>query len=157
MLQIWIVKNLKAFKHQINFCSILYKKEKRSTLKTFNLNKITDKKPFWKPVKSLLSDKRINTTKISLVDGNKTLFEDKVVAITLKQYFSYAVISIAIIKISYWLRNSEDLVEILIKNFENHSSVLWIKEYINVNERFQFFKVISGDILQKINNFDYKN
>lgn len=108
-------------------------------------------------MKSLLSDKRINTTKISLVDGNKTLFEDKVVAVTLKQYFSYAVISIAIIKISYWLRNSEDLVEILIKNFENHSSVLWIKENINVNERFQFFKVKSGDILQKINNFDYKN
>lgn len=53
--------------------------------------------------------------------------------------------------------NSEDLVEILIKKLGNHSSVLWIKKNIDGNESFQFSKVISGDILQKINNFDYKN
>ena len=53
--------------------------------------------------------------------------------------------------------NSEDLVEILIKKLGNHSSVLWIKKNIDGNESFQFSKVISGDILQKINNFVYKN
>ena len=53
--------------------------------------------------------------------------------------------------------NSEDLVEILIKKLGNHSSVLWIKKNIDGNESFQFSKVMSGDILQKINNFVYKN
>ena len=52
-------------------------------------------------MKSLVSDKGVNTKKISLLDGSKTVFEDKVVAMTLNQYFNNAVISIAIIKISY--------------------------------------------------------
>ena len=44
------------------------KEEKRSTLTTFDLDKITDNKP-------LILDKEINTTKISLVDWNKTVSE----------------------------------------------------------------------------------
>ena len=68
------------------------------------------------------------------MDEGKTVNEDKEVAKTLNQYFSAAVNSFDII--IYLLtetENLEDRVEIAIKKFENHPSVLLIKETININ------------------------
>ena len=134
-------ENLKLLKQQRNFCSRLYKREKQKYFNHLDLNKITDNKHFWKTVKPLLSDKGVNTTKISLVDGGKTVTEDKEVAKTLNQYFSTAVNSLDIIENKSLLtetENLEDPVEIAIKKFENRLSVLSIKETNTINELFQF-------------------
>ena len=61
-------KNLKLFKRQRCFCSILYKRGKKKYSSNLDLNKITDNKLFWKTVMALLSDKGVNTTNISLVN-----------------------------------------------------------------------------------------
>ena len=61
-------KNLKLFKRQRCFCSILYKRRKKKYFSNLDLNKITDNKLFWKTVMALLSDKGVNTTNISLVN-----------------------------------------------------------------------------------------
>ena len=114
---------------------------------------------FWKRVQSLVSDKGVNTTKISLVDEGKTVTQDKKVAKTLNQYFSTAVSSLDIIENKSLLtetENLEDPVEIAIKKFENDLSVLSIKETININELFQFSEITSEEILSEINNLDNK-
>ena len=70
------------------------------------------------------------------MDEGKTVNEDKEVAKTLNQYFSAAVNSLDIIENISLLtetENLEDPVEIVIKKFENHPSVLLIKETININ------------------------
>ena len=70
------------------------------------------------------------------MDEGKTVNEDKEVAKTLNQYFSAAVNSFDIIENISLLtetENLEDRVEIAIKKFENHPSVLLIKETININ------------------------
>ena len=64
-------ENFKLFKQQRNFCSRLYKRKKNKHFSNLDLNKITGNKHFWKTWKSLLSDKGVNTTKISLADGGK--------------------------------------------------------------------------------------
>ena len=74
-----------------------------------------------KTVKPLLSDKGVNTMKISLVDRGKTVTEDKEVAKTLNQYFSTAVNSLNIIEnksLPTETGNLEDPVELAIKKFE---------------------------------------
>ena len=70
------------------------------------------------------------------MDEGKTVNEDTEVAKTLNQYFSAAVNSLDIIENISLLtetENLEDPVEIVIKKFENHPSVLLIKETININ------------------------
>ena len=70
------------------------------------------------------------------MDEGKTVNEDKEVAKTLNHYFSAAVNSLDIIENISLLtetENLEDPVEIVIKKFENHPSVLLIKKTININ------------------------
>ena len=81
--------------------------------------------------------------------------EDKEVAMTLNQYFSAAVNSLDIIENKSLLTETENLdnpIEMAIKKFENHPSVLSIKETISINELFQF----SDKILSEVNNLDNK-
>ena len=106
-------ENLKLFERQRNFCRRLYKTEKKKFFNNLDLNKITDNKLFWKTVKPV-SDKGVNTTKISLVDGGKTVTEDKEVAKTLNQYFSTAVNSLDIIENKSLLTETENLKTILV-------------------------------------------
>ena len=85
------------------------------------------------------------------MDEGKTVTENKV-AKTLNQYFSTAVNSLDITENKSLLtetENLEDPVEIAIKVFENHPSVLSVKETININEIFQFSEITSDD---NINN-----
>ena len=55
-------------------------KKRKIYFNNLDLNKITDNKLFWKTVKLLLLDNGFNTTKISLVDGGKTVTEHKEIA-----------------------------------------------------------------------------
>ena len=85
------------------------------------------------------------------MDEGKTVTENKVAKI-LNQYFSTAVNSLEITENKSLLtetENLEDPVEIAIKEFENHPSVLSVKETININEIFQFSEITSDD---NINN-----
>ena len=134
-----------------------YTKEKKNTLITFN--KITNNKLFWKTVKPLLSDKGVNTTKVSLVDGGKTVTENKEVKKTLNHYFRTEVRFPDIIEnkcLPTETENLEDPVEIAIKKFENHPSVLSIKETININKLFQFSEITTEEILSVISNLENK-
>ena len=77
------------------------------------------------------------------------LTEGKEVAKTLNQYFSISVNSLGIIENKSLLtetENLEDLVEIAIEKFENHPSVLSIKETITINELVQFSEITSEEI-----------
>ena len=152
-------ENSKLFKRQRNFCSRLYKRERKKYFNNLDSNKITDNRLVWKTVKPLLKDKGSNTTNIYLVDEGKTVTEDKEVAKTLNQYFSTAVDSFDNIENKSLLietKNLEDPVEIVIKKFENHLSVFLIKGTVNINELFQFSEIASEQVLSEINDLENK-
>ena len=105
-------------------------KRKKKYFHNLDLNKINNNKQlFLKTVKSLLSEKGVNTTKIYLVDGGKT--EDKET------------------------ESLEDPFEVPIKTFESPPSIISIKETININELFQFSEK-TENISSEINNLDNK-
>ena len=55
-------------KKQRNFCSKLYKKERKRFYNNLDITNTTDNKKFWKTVKPLLSDKaKCGSSKINLV------------------------------------------------------------------------------------------
>ena len=48
-------ENHKAYKKQKNYCSRLYKKERKKYYANLNIDKITDNIEFWKTVKPFIS------------------------------------------------------------------------------------------------------
>ena len=49
--------NLEAYEIQRNFCSKLYKKERKKHCNKLNMNSTTDNEEFWRTIKPFLSDK----------------------------------------------------------------------------------------------------
>ena len=47
-------ESLRSYKKQKNFCSKLYKKERKKYYNSLKLNKVTDNKTFWKTVRPFL-------------------------------------------------------------------------------------------------------
>ena len=69
-------ENLKSYKKQRNFCSKLYKKERKKYYKMLDLKNVTDNKEFWKAVKPSLSDKVTTFPKISLVEKGEIISDE---------------------------------------------------------------------------------
>ena len=61
-------KSFKAYKDQKNFCSRLYKKERKQFLNNFNLSFVTDNELFWKTIKTFFSNKGNHELQIKLVE-----------------------------------------------------------------------------------------
>ena len=56
-------KDYLAFKKPRNFCSKLYKKERKNHYNSLDIKNITDNKQFWKTIKPFLSEKNQNNIK----------------------------------------------------------------------------------------------
>ena len=111
----------------------MYKKEKRKFLNNLNLNEITDNKTFWKTVKPFLSNKEDVHKQITLIDGEKIISKNEDVANTLSNYFENAVKSLEIIENKEILTSIigiDNPIDIAIKKYETHPSILLIKEKV---------------------------
>ena len=81
-------ENCKKFKKQKNFCSRLYKKERKKYYENLDLKNVTDNKEFWKTITPFLSDKNKSSSKINLVDkNNEVISDDSELAKLLQQFF----------------------------------------------------------------------
>ena len=80
-----------AFKKQRNFCSKLYKKERKNYYNSLDIKNIADNKQFWKTIKPFLSEKIKTTSKIKLKDQDKIISNDDKVAEEFSIFFENAV------------------------------------------------------------------
>ena len=122
-----------AFKKHRNFCNRLYKREKRKYFNNLNLKDITDNKTFWKTVKPFLSNKGDFHKQITLIEGENVISGDKEVAEKLGKYFENAVKSLDIMENNVILtpvNGIDDPIDIIIKRYEKHPSILAIKEKV---------------------------
>ena len=131
--------NLKAYKKHKNFCSKLYKKEKKHYYSNLKINKVTDNKLIWKTVKPFMSDKGSSMNQISLIENNKLLVKDEDIAKCFNDYFDTAVSNLEINENNDLLSNVSHLtvpVDIAIAKYENHPSILSIKQPVNATTTF---------------------
>ena len=84
-------ESLRLYKKQNIFCIKWHKKERKKYCNSLKLNKVTDNKAFWKAIKPFLSDKRTNINKITLVDNDKVISDDKQLCKTFTNFFQEAV------------------------------------------------------------------
>ena len=70
-------ENWYLYKKQNNFCVSFLRKTKRSYFKNVKIQDITDKKKFWKTIRSYLSDKRYKKTKITIAEKHSIITDEK--------------------------------------------------------------------------------
>ena len=80
----------------MNFCSKLYKKERKKFYFDPDLNKITNNNLFWRTIKPLLSNKCLQSSTISLVDNKNIISDDPELAKVFNSYFEKTVIELGI-------------------------------------------------------------
>ena len=84
-------KSFKAYKKQKNFCSRLYKKERKRFFNNLNPSFVTDNKLFWKTIKPFFSNKVNYGSQIKLVEKDEVLQDDDLIAKELNKFFKNAV------------------------------------------------------------------
>ena len=126
------IDNKTKFRKQKNFCSQLYKKERKKFYSNLEKNKITDNKLFWKTIKPLLSDKCTQASTISLVINANVISDDSELAKTFYSYFEKAVMNLGIKEYESLDANPQsgfqDEVDIAIIKYKNHPSIKMINE-----------------------------
>ena len=117
----------------------LLRKAKISFYVNLNPSIICDNKTFWKNVKPLFSEKVTCSQNITSIENNVIIDDDKVISETFNDFFSNVVINLNIENNSNFVNNNiEEVNPVLkaIRKYENHPSILKIKEAINELEHF---------------------
>ena len=79
-------KSFKAYKKQKNFCSRLYKKERKRFFNNLNRFFVTDNKLFWKTIKPFFSNKVNYGSQIKLAEKDEVLQDDDLIAKELNKF-----------------------------------------------------------------------
>ena len=79
--------NWQKYKHQRNFCLNLLRKTKKQYFAKLNVKDVADNKLFWKNVKPYFSDKGSNSTKITLVEKDIIITDEKQIANIMNEHF----------------------------------------------------------------------
>ncbi len=144
-------ESLRFYKKQKNFCSRLYKKERKKYYTNLDVRKITDSKKFWKTTKPFFSDKSADKTDIILIEGDEMFQEDQKVANIFSDVFSNAVKELNLrIPVEYLNNESTDSdnpIDNIISKFSTHPSIMLINN--NVMKGSFSFSSVSCDAVEK--------
>ena len=83
--------SLRNYKKQKNYCSRLYKKERKNFFNKLNTSFVSDNKLFWKTVNPFFSNNGSHRGNIKLVEADKLLQDDSEVAEELNNFCKKAV------------------------------------------------------------------
>ena len=143
-------ENWYLYKKQSNFCVSLLRKTKRNYFKNVKMQDITDNKKFWETIRPYFRDKGYNQTKITIVEKDSIITDEKKIATLMNNYFINVMFILVYLKPST-VSNTSD-IDILTKHFDDHISVFKIKEaYSEILREDNFsFKMASMEEVKKV-------
>ena len=144
-----IAGNLFAYKRQRNFCVKLLRKSKKNFYNNLNVKRITDHRKFWQTIKPNCTDKTLKDERITLVEGDKVITEEKYLVKIFKDHFEKIVETLKIDR-PILSDLSDDPVLNAIGNFSHHASILKIKKARNSSDCFSLKLVTVEDICKEI-------
>ena len=145
------VENMNKYKKHKNFCSKLYKKERKEFYSQLDIKNITDNKLFWKTMKPFLSDKCTYASQVSLVHNN-IISDDQELADIFNNFFEQAVDNLEYQNDHNIDTNSisDDPIDYAIAKYKNHASIIMINENVSFESRFSFTTVNEENIQWEI-------
>ena len=144
-----------AYEKQRNICVKLLRKTKKDFFNNLDVKFVTDNKQFWKTVKPCLTDKTLKSKRITLIENEKVVSDERGLVKIFNEYFSNIVSNLDIQRPPS-ITLHHDPVFNAIKKFENHPSILEIKKQFPSGVAFPFsFKNIAlTETINKIKNLD---
>ena len=135
-------ENWCKYKRKRNLCLNILQKTKKSLYKNLDEKQVSDYKVFWKKVRPSFSEKGVNSSKITLVEKNPLIVDEKKIANIMNNYF---------INITEALNlKALNKSQIGIGKFENHISIKQIHEAFPEIIRGSFhFQQASNDTVRK--------
>ena len=116
------------YNKQKDLCLSLLRKTRRNYFRQLNTNTVSDSRTFWKTVSPLFSEKAFHSESIALKENNEIVTSE-----TLDKFFNNAVKNLGImanLAVTSTLDTSNPIFSI-VKNHENHPSILRIKKERN--------------------------
>ena len=151
-------ESLRNYRKQKNFCSRLYKKERKKYYSSLDVKKVTDNKKFWKTMKPFFSDKGAGKTDITLIEGGKIIQEDSEVANIMNDFFGKAVAPLNLDIPSMYITDEsitiDNPIEKIISRYSNHPSIKLIDENV-LKGSFTFTAVNLVDIEKEVKAIDH--
>ena len=147
-------QSLEKYKKQKNYCSRLYKKERKKFFNNLNTSFVNDNKLFWKTVKPFCSNKGSFGNKIKPVEKDEVWLDDSKIAEEMNNFFKNTVSTLDIKEnsfiINHYNSHITDSVEKAIEKYKFHPSILLIKKKTEcVADSFDFVSV-SVDEVEKV-------
>ena len=124
-----------------NYCTRLFRKEKKLFYSNLNTKVVTDNKTFWKTMKPLFSEKHFSNNKITLIEGGDIISDDQELAEIFNSYFANVVKNLDIEGFKTYDYNyipELDYISNIIEKFKNHPSIQRIKENVKIEKRVHF-------------------
>lgn len=126
-----------------------------------DIKHITDNKKFWHTMKPVFSDKGTRSSKITLIEGDRIIFEDTEVAKTLNTCFDNAVASLNINVPKECITDTTDTIDLIDKiilKYSNHPSIISIKNNIVKGESSfnEIFRKLQRKIRLNVNKTGYR-
>ena len=128
-------------------------KAKKEYYTNLDLSIFKDNKTFWKNIRPLFSDKqKVRKRNIILIEDETVISENSTVAEKLKNYFINVIENLELGQYNEIMENGNKgsnngrkEIETIITKYENHPSILKIKEHIKVTGKFTFSKPTPND------------
>ena len=150
-------ENKKSYNQQRNYCVSLLKKEKKKYYNNLDTSIFDDNKKFWERVRPLFSDKQKALPRdIILVENEETISDKKVVAETLNNFFIEAVDNLDIPSFLPVNTPHTDNIQVILDRYENHPSIIKIKENVREGDNFSFTDMTPQDFESEILKLDPK-
>ena len=132
-----------------------FQKSKRKFLGSLNETDLCNNKKFWGVDKPLLSNKVVSNQKITSVEDDKIVENDKNTASMLNEVFSNIIIKLRIHQYNEAKPMSHNTSDPLMKAiiiYRFHPSLTAIKKNCNSDLSFSFYQVESDEIMKEFNN-----
>ena len=145
-------ENRNNYVEQRNLCVTLLQKSKREFFGSLNETHFWDNKKFWGVVKPLLSNKVVYNERITRVEGDKIIENDKNTASILNEFFSNVITTLRIPQYNETKPVSHTIGDPLMKaimKYRFHPSIVAIKKNCNSGLSSSFSQVERHEIMKK--------
>ena len=155
------IENRKNYNKQQYYCVELLRKVKKKYYDSLDEKHVTDNKTFWKTVKLFLSDKTVNSPKITLVEKNEIINNKEKIAEIFNTYLTNIAsnLKIPVYQDTDFARGidpfvGDDPITFILKKYKNHPSIIAMKHFCHGNKTFNFETINRDDVLKKVKFLD---
>ena len=146
-----------AYKRQRNICINLLRKAKSDYYGNLNPCSITDNKKFWKAVKPLFSEKIMSSESITIIENDTICTNDSNISQIFSNFFSNVVTNLNIVTKHDVINDNvsdPDPINRAIKKYDNHPSILKIKEVYGNQDKFSLVHCSYEDVYNEIGSLN---